>query len=47
MTVVLIVAAGVVVYLILVLVCAACIDTDPPARTWRPVTRPLTRPHPN
>lgn len=47
MTVVLIVAAGVAVYLIVVLGVAACIRHASSPVVWVPVTRPLDRVSPN
>lgn len=47
MTVVLIVAAGVAVYLVLVLGAAACIRHATSRRVWVPITEPLDLPHPN
>lgn len=44
---VLIVAAVIVLWAGVVLIIAACIDTNPPRRAWIHVDRPLTRPHPN
>lgn len=47
MTVVLIVAAGVAVYLVLVLAAAACIRHASSRVVWVPVTQPLERVNPN
>lgn len=46
MTVVLIVAGGLAVYLVLILVAAACIDTDPPLAVPRAYRTPNPVPEP-